>query len=206
MTHEIDLDAYFRRIGYSGSREATLETLRALHLRHPQAIPFENIDPLLRRPVGVDLAGLQHKARRRGAWGLVLRAESPLLRRPDGTRLPGDWPRRPGPVEPAGGRDHDPESHAAPGRAGRRRVHRRCGVRRTDADEPAPPGAGYRAGDPARALSAASEERRLPGAGQDRHGLEDALPLRPAGTVPAPTTRCRTTIWRPIQTRTSLRA
>lgn len=70
MTDEIDLDAYFRRIGYSGSREATLEILRALHLRHPQAIPFENIDPLLRRPVGVDLAGLQHKlvGERRGGW------------------------------------------------------------------------------------------------------------------------------------------
>src|SRR3546814_7643811 len=70
MTHEIDLDAYFRRIGYSGSSEATLETLRALHLRHPQAIPFENIDPLLRRPVGVDLAGLQHKlvGDGRGGW------------------------------------------------------------------------------------------------------------------------------------------
>src|SRR3546814_18652348 len=100
MTHEIDLDAYFRRIGYSGSSEATLETLRALHLRHPQAIPFEKIDPLLRRPVGVDLAGLQHKARRRGAWGLVLPAEPPLLRRPDGTRLPGDWRSE----EPRGGK------------------------------------------------------------------------------------------------------
>src|SRR3546814_13925449 len=118
MTHEIDLDAYFRRIGYSGSSEATLETLRALHLRHPQAIPFEKIDHLLRRPVGVDLAGLQHKARRRGAWGRVLPAEPPLLRRTDRTRLPGDWPRRPGLAAPARRGASAPSPHAAPGSAG----------------------------------------------------------------------------------------
>jgi N-hydroxyarylamine O-acetyltransferase len=50
----IDLDAYFARIGYSGPREPTLATLRALHGLHPAAIPFEAIDVLLGR--GVDLA------------------------------------------------------------------------------------------------------------------------------------------------------
>lgn len=41
----IDLDAYCRRIGYDGPRDATLETLRELHRLQPQAIAFENLDP-----------------------------------------------------------------------------------------------------------------------------------------------------------------
>jgi len=50
---EVDLDAYFARIGYDGPRTAELSTLRALHALHPAAIPFEAIDVLLDR--GVDL-------------------------------------------------------------------------------------------------------------------------------------------------------
>ncbi len=57
----IDLDAYFKRIGYSGPRNASLDTLRELHNLHPQAIPFENLDPLLGRPVKLDPASLQAK-------------------------------------------------------------------------------------------------------------------------------------------------
>ncbi len=49
----IDLDAYCARIGYTGPRVSTIETLRALHERHPAAIPFEAIDVLLGR--GADL-------------------------------------------------------------------------------------------------------------------------------------------------------
>ncbi|ESY83883.1 acetyltransferase [Mesorhizobium sp. LNHC221B00] len=56
-----DLDAYFARIGYAGSRDASLDTLKALHFLQPQAIPFENIDPFLGRPVRLDLAALQDK-------------------------------------------------------------------------------------------------------------------------------------------------
>lgn len=51
---EVDLDAYCARIGYEGPRSPTIETLYALHTRHPAAIVFENIDVLLDR--GVDLA------------------------------------------------------------------------------------------------------------------------------------------------------
>ena len=61
MTAAIDLDAYFERIGYSGGRAPTLETLQAIHVRHPQAIPFENLNPLLGRPVRLDAASLQQK-------------------------------------------------------------------------------------------------------------------------------------------------
>ena len=58
----IDLGAYFKRIGYDGPRTNTLATLRALHLLHPQAIPFENLDPLLRRPVKLDAASLRQSS------------------------------------------------------------------------------------------------------------------------------------------------
>ncbi len=69
MAERIDLDAYLRRIGYDGSREPTTETLRALHLRHALAIPFENLDPFLRRPVQLDLGSLEQKLVRSGRGG-----------------------------------------------------------------------------------------------------------------------------------------
>src|SRR5215470_14006816 len=69
MGEALDLDPYFGRIGYSGSRAPTLETLRVLHLRHALAIPFENLDPLRRRPVRLDLASLEHKLVRGGRGG-----------------------------------------------------------------------------------------------------------------------------------------
>jgi len=64
-----DLDAYMARIGYEGPRAANLETLRAVHFLHPQAIPFENLDPLLRRPVRIDAVSLQDKLIRSGRGG-----------------------------------------------------------------------------------------------------------------------------------------
>lgn len=65
-----DLDAYLARVGYRGSRAATLDTLEALHLLHPAAIPFENLNPLLGLPVPLDIDSLQAKmvASRRGGW------------------------------------------------------------------------------------------------------------------------------------------
>lgn len=48
--------ADFRRIGHEGGRAPTLETLRAVVARHTEAIPFENLDPLLGRPVRLDAA------------------------------------------------------------------------------------------------------------------------------------------------------
>ena len=57
----LDLDAYLRRVGYTGRREPTRPVLEALHLAHATHIPFENLDMLLGRPVRLDLAGLQDK-------------------------------------------------------------------------------------------------------------------------------------------------
>jgi len=59
---DTDVDRYLARIGYSGLRTATSETLRALHRLHPQAIAFENLDPLLNRlPLRLDAMSLMEK-------------------------------------------------------------------------------------------------------------------------------------------------
>jgi N-hydroxyarylamine O-acetyltransferase len=65
----VDLDAYFRRIGYAGSREPTLDTLRRIHQAHALTIPFENLDPLLRRTVRLDLPSLERKLLHCGRGG-----------------------------------------------------------------------------------------------------------------------------------------
>jgi N-hydroxyarylamine O-acetyltransferase len=69
MTASFDLDAYLRRIGHTGPRAPTLETLRAVHLRHAEVIPFENLDPFLRRPVRLDAESLQRKMVHGGRGG-----------------------------------------------------------------------------------------------------------------------------------------
>jgi N-hydroxyarylamine O-acetyltransferase len=65
-----DLDAYLHRVGYAGPHTATLDTLEALHALHPAAIPFENLNPLVGWPVGLDVDSLQSKmvAGGRGGW------------------------------------------------------------------------------------------------------------------------------------------
>ncbi len=67
----IDLDAYFARIDYAGGRSATLDTLKALHLLQPQAIAFENLDPLLGRPVRLDAQAIERKLIHDGRGGFV---------------------------------------------------------------------------------------------------------------------------------------
>lgn len=70
QTDEFNLDAYLERIGYAGPTTPTLATLEAIAARHPAAIPFENLDPYLRRPVALDIASLQRKMvdGGRGGW------------------------------------------------------------------------------------------------------------------------------------------
>jgi N-hydroxyarylamine O-acetyltransferase len=65
----IDLDRYFARIGYSGPRTPTLDTLNAIAKAHVETIPFENLDVLLGRPIDLELGAVQRKlvdARRGG--------------------------------------------------------------------------------------------------------------------------------------------
>ena len=56
-----DLDAYLSRIGFSGTREASRATLTEVHRLHARAIPCENLDILLGRPVRIDLDAIQRK-------------------------------------------------------------------------------------------------------------------------------------------------
>jgi N-hydroxyarylamine O-acetyltransferase len=69
---DVDIDAYFERIGFSGSIAPTLETLQQLHALHPAAIPFENLDSLLGVPVRLEHKNLEQKLLfdRRGGYCL----------------------------------------------------------------------------------------------------------------------------------------
>lgn len=61
MSHTVNLDNYFTRIGYKGPHAATLEVLQELHRLHPQSIPFENLNPLTRRAVKLDIPSIEEK-------------------------------------------------------------------------------------------------------------------------------------------------
>lgn len=63
------LQAYFNRVGFSGEKEATFEALELLHYLHPQAIPFENLNPFLGIPVGLQLPDLIKKMVLEGRGG-----------------------------------------------------------------------------------------------------------------------------------------
>jgi N-hydroxyarylamine O-acetyltransferase len=65
----INLDHYFARIGYTGPRKPTLETLCTLHALHPDAIPFENLSVLLGQEVRLDLDAIQVKLLASGRGG-----------------------------------------------------------------------------------------------------------------------------------------
>ena len=69
MAHNY-LDLYFRRIRYSGSPGANLQTLQELHLLHLQHIPYENIDVFCHQGVKLDAESLTERAllRRRGGY------------------------------------------------------------------------------------------------------------------------------------------
>lgn len=64
------LTAYFARIGWSDSASVDIETLKALHLLHNGAIPFENLDVLLPREMQLDDLSLEEKlvTARRGGY------------------------------------------------------------------------------------------------------------------------------------------
>ena len=70
VTTSFDLNAYLTRIGHDGPVSPDLATLRAITLRHPLAIAFENLNPLSGRPVLLDTDSLQQKLvhGRRGGW------------------------------------------------------------------------------------------------------------------------------------------
>ncbi len=70
MDTDFDLDSYFARIGYSGSRDVSLNTLNQIMAAQTQTIPFENLDILLGRPIALDLPAITQKlvTDRRGGY------------------------------------------------------------------------------------------------------------------------------------------
>lgn len=66
----LDVDAYLARIGYQGQLTPGGEALRDLHRAHASAIPFENLEILLGRPLLLDLPSLEEKLirHRRGGY------------------------------------------------------------------------------------------------------------------------------------------
>lgn len=70
MAEEPNLDAYLKRVNFSGSIAPGIELLTSLHQLHPSAIPFENLDPLMEVPVRLDLSNLEQKlvVERRGGY------------------------------------------------------------------------------------------------------------------------------------------
>ena len=66
----MNIDAYLARIGLDRRPPPTLEGLRQVHRAHLLAIPYENLDVQLGRPVTVERPAIYDKIvnRRRGGW------------------------------------------------------------------------------------------------------------------------------------------
>ncbi|MDR5726531.1 MAG: arylamine N-acetyltransferase [Terriglobia bacterium] len=66
----MNVDAYLRRIGLNERPPATLAGLTAVHRAHLLAIPYENVDVQLRRPVTIERPAIYEKIveRGRGGW------------------------------------------------------------------------------------------------------------------------------------------
>ena len=77
----MDLSPYLSRINYSGDRSTSHDTLRALHLAHVLAVPFENLDGYRGVPVSLEPADLFAKivTARRGGYCFELNGLFSLL-------------------------------------------------------------------------------------------------------------------------------
>jgi N-hydroxyarylamine O-acetyltransferase len=66
----LDLQAYLDRIGFTGSATNDVVTMKAVHRRHVEAIPYETWDVLTGNRVGLDIGPIFDKMviRKRGGW------------------------------------------------------------------------------------------------------------------------------------------
>lgn len=73
---ELDLEAYLKRIGISGSLEPTAERLIELQRAHVMAFPFENLEVLMGSTPKLDMGGIVDKLvyRERGGYCFELNA------------------------------------------------------------------------------------------------------------------------------------
>jgi N-hydroxyarylamine O-acetyltransferase len=85
----LDIQAYLERIGYRGPLEASLETLRGLHLAHLYTVPFENLDIHRGREISLDTGAVFDKVvtRRRGGFCYELNGLFSALLRELGFRV-----------------------------------------------------------------------------------------------------------------------
>src|SRR6185312_2809313 len=95
-------------------------------------------------------------------------------------RVHGARPDRARAVEPAGGRGHRADPHAAPGGSGRRQLADRRGLRQHEPGRRAAAGTRRGAGHGTGAVPAAGTAWRMAHAGLRARRLADAVPLRPA--------------------------
>jgi N-hydroxyarylamine O-acetyltransferase len=80
MADELNLNAYFERIGFAGSIAPTLLTLQTLQLSHALAIPYENLDPLMGVASRLDPQSLENKLIRDRRGGRCFEQNMLLLR------------------------------------------------------------------------------------------------------------------------------
>jgi N-hydroxyarylamine O-acetyltransferase len=76
---DLDLDAYFARIGYAGPRAPTLETLHSITVAHVSTIPFENLSILLGQPIDLSVEALFAKLVHAGRGGYCFEQNGLLL-------------------------------------------------------------------------------------------------------------------------------
>ncbi|MER7011495.1 arylamine N-acetyltransferase [Saccharopolyspora sp. NPDC000359] len=96
----VDLDGYLERIGHPAVPGPSAAVLRSLHEAHVQAIPFENIDVVLRQHPGIELDTIHDKLVRRRRGGYCF--EHALLFAAVLERLGFDVERRMARVQPQG--------------------------------------------------------------------------------------------------------
>jgi N-hydroxyarylamine O-acetyltransferase len=85
----VDVHAYLARIGYPGPTELSGQTLRSLHRAHMLAVPFENLDIHLGRPIVCDESCFLRKIieQRRGGFCYELNGAFAALLRALGFRV-----------------------------------------------------------------------------------------------------------------------
>ena len=85
----LDVTSYFARIDYSGPSTPTSETLGEIHRAHLLAVPFENLDISLERPIAIEEDAILRKIveRRRGGFCYELNGAFAALLRALGFRV-----------------------------------------------------------------------------------------------------------------------
>lgn len=70
MLNEQQVNQYLARLGYGGGRDASVDTLSALHLAHLYRVPFENLDIALGITISLSDQAIFHKVieQRRGGF------------------------------------------------------------------------------------------------------------------------------------------